>query len=58
VLGVVELALQHAQTGFGQATGIAPPQQLVSLRVDEGPGGVTATSDPIPEPARRNPCSL
>jgi len=44
VLGVVQLPFKHAQTGFGQATGIAPPQQLVSLRVDEG--APPATSDP------------
>jgi len=33
---VVQLLFKPAQTGFGQATGIAPPQQLVWLRVDEG----------------------
>jgi len=36
VLGAVQLPFKPAQTGFGLATGIAPPQQLVWLRVDEG----------------------
>ena len=34
---VVEFAFQDAQAGVGQVAGVPPPEQLLTLGVDDGP---------------------